>query len=219
MIIFVFSLRDGQLSVFSKSVTEKKPFRVVYSDFRRYTVRSAYIMCPFSLSFNKRVDEFFHLVENKQHTCIDAVSTIKKTWVNEKVKDILRDGKKHSPSEIIDILYNVHGVRVGAVVMSHALTDIKNVMWQEGTSFGHVRSYLDALRTNNDGTDTSLVVEEGVFKRAFVALGMCVRAFAVSTRVVGLDACHDKAKYGGVLLVMTVLDGDGSVFPAALAIA
>ena len=124
-------------------------------------------------------------------------------WVNEKVTDNLRDGKKHSPSEIIDILYNVHGVRVGAVVMSHSLTDIKNVMWQEGTSFGHVRSYLDALRTNNDGTDTSLVVEEGVFKRAFVALGMCVRAFAVSTRVVGLDACHVKAKHGGVMLVMT----------------
>ena len=147
------------------------------------------------------------------------VSTVKKIWVNERVKDVLRDGKRHTPSELIDLLYNVHGVSVGAVMMNHSIVDIKNFMWQEGTSFGHVRSYLDALRTNNDGTDTCLVVEDGVFKRAFVALGMCVRAFAISTRVVGLDACHIKAKYGGVLLVMTVLDGDGSVFPAALAIA
>ena len=147
------------------------------------------------------------------------VSTVKKIWVNERVKDVLRDGKRHTPSELIDLLYNVHGVSVGAVMMNHSIVDIKNFMWQEGTSFGHVRSNLDALRTNNDGTDTCLVVEDGVFKRAFVALGMCFRAFAISTRVVGLDACHIKAKYGGVLLVMTVLDGDGSVFPAALAIA
>ena len=147
------------------------------------------------------------------------VSTVKKIWVNEKVKDVLRDGKKHSPSELIELLYNVHGVTVGAVMMNHSIVDIRNAMWEEGTTFGHLRSYLEALRTNNDGTDTCLVVEEGVFKRAFVALGMCVRAFELSTRVVGLDACHVKAKYGGVLLVMTVLDGDGSVFPAALAIA
>ena len=42
---------------------------------------------------------------------------------------------------------------------------------------------------------------------------MCIDAFAHSTRVIGLVARHIKAKYGGVLLVMTVLDGNASVFP------
>ena len=60
---------------------------------------------------------------------------------------------------------------------------------------------------------------EGAFKRAFLLPGMCVDAFTHSTKVVGLDGCHIKAKYGGVLLVMTVLDGDGHVFPAAIGIA
>ena len=54
---------------------------------------------------------------------------------------------------------------------------------------------------------------------AFLALGMCVRAFPHTTRVVGLDACHIKARYGGALIVMTELDGKGNVFPAALGIA
>ena len=34
-----------------------------------------------------------------------------------------------------------------------------------------------------------------------------------------LDACHIKARYGGVVLVLTVLDGNGNIFPAAIAIA
>ena len=43
--------------------------------------------------------------------------------------------------------------------------------------------------------------------------------FFNSTKVCGLDAVHIKARYGGVLLVLTVLDGDGHVFPVAIGIA
>ena len=48
---------------------------------------------------------------------------------------------------------------------------------------------------------------------------MCIEAFSHSPKVVGLDACHIKAKYGGVILVMTILDGNGSVFPGAIGVA
>ena len=34
-----------------------------------------------------------------------------------------------------------------------------------------------------------------------------------------LDGCHIKAKCGGVILAATILDGNGSVFPAAVGIA
>ena len=34
-----------------------------------------------------------------------------------------------------------------------------------------------------------------------------------------LDGCHIKAKYGGVILAATILDWNGSVFPAAVGIA
>ena len=66
---------------------------------------------------------------------------------------------------------------------------------------------------------THLVENNNVFERAFFALGMCIPSFPRTTRVVGLDACHIKASYGGVLLVMTVLDGNISIFPIALGIA
>ena len=48
---------------------------------------------------------------------------------------------------------------------------------------------------------------------------MCVQSFPHTTSVIDLDACHIKAKYGGALLVMTVLDGNGQVYPASIGIA
>ena len=47
---------------------------------------------------------------------------------------------------------------------------------------------------------------------------MCVNAYHNSTKVIALDGCHIKAKYGGVILDATVLDGNGNVFPAAVGI-
>ena len=71
----------------------------------------------------------------------------------------------------------------------------------------------------NEGTKTFLVTQNGRFKRTFIALRMCIDSFDFTTRIVGLDACHIKASYGGAVLVMTVLDGNGQVFPSSIAIA
>ena len=86
-------------------------------------------------------------------------------------------------------------------------------------SFGRLRAYLESLTALNPGTTTRLLETDSVFERAFMALGMCVDSFQHTPGVVGLDACHIKASYGGVLLVMTVLDGNGQVYPAAIGIA
>ena len=75
------------------------------------------------------------------------------------------------------------------------------------------------LAKENEGTTTGLISIEGVFQRAFLCPGMCARAFERTTKIVGLDACHIKTRYGGALLVTTVLDGNGQIFPVAVGIA
>ena len=57
------------------------------------------------------------------------------------------------------------------------------------------------------------------FLRAFLYPGVCLDAFLNTTQISGLDACHIKARYGGSLLVMTALDGNGQLFPVALGVA
>ena len=96
---------------------------------------------------------------------------------------------------------------------------MKNAILADNASFGIVRSYLESLAKANPGTTTNFQALDGQFLRAFLCPSMCGNAFHNSTKVIGLDACHIKAKYGGVVLFVTVLDGNGSVFPAALGIA
>ena len=165
------------------------------------------------------LDGVFNLYHVRQHTC-DAVSpTIRRVWVIAKTKEILRERPKITVSELRDWLKERHQVDVDMTIVSLALRDVKNDPIHEAISFGHLASFLEALGRTDERTRTSLLREGSFFKRAFLALGMCVRAFPHTTRVIGLDACHIKARYGGALLVMTVLDGNGNVFPAAIGIA
>ena len=104
-------------------------------------------------------------------------------------------------------------------MLTRAIRNAKALAAFEKVPFGTLRPFLEALVQCNRGMVKCVTAQDGVFKRAFLAPGMCVASFTHSTRVVGLDACHIKAYYGGVLLVMTILYGNGQVFPRAVAIA
>ena len=99
-----------------------------------------------------------------------------------------------------------------------AIKEAKRDVLDERVPFGAVGPFLEALSLTNGGTTPQVIAQDGVFQRAFLALRMCVDSFWHSTRVVCLDACHIKAYYGGVVLVMTSLDGNNQVFPGAVAI-
>ena len=124
-----------------------------------------------------------------------------------------------TPSQLQDSLRRGHGVNVGNVMVSNSLADAKKEERQTNDSFGLIASFLNALAGTNNGTTTSLYYQDGTFQRAFLALGMCVKAFSHSTRVLGLDACHLKTPHGGVLLVLTILDSNGQIIPGSLGIA
>ena len=81
------------------------------------------------------------------------------------------------------------------------------------------KSFLTKFVETNVGSTASTTVKGGEFQRAFLCPQMCVNGFLHSTHVVALDGCHVKTKFGGVLLVMTVLDGNGNIFPCAIGVA
>ena len=85
--------------------------------------------------------------------------------------------------------------------------------------FGKVSSLFDTLRESDPNTTTDIVVQDGHFHRAFLCPGACSRAFGLSLHVIGVDGCHLKTKYGGVLLVATALDGNSNIFPICIGIA
>ena len=111
-----------------------------------------------------------------------------------------------------------YGIDVPGVLLERCMGEAKSGIACQERSFGIVDAFLEALKTKNPSTTTVFETEDGAFLRAFLMPGMCVDAFRHSTRVISLDGCHVKSKYGGVILVLTVLDGNGNVFPAAIGI-
>lgn len=82
--------------------------------------------------------------------------------------------------------------------------------------------YCDNLCRNNPGSKIILesIDEERThrFSRVFVCYGAAAKGFAYCRPVLGLDGTHLKAKYKGILLCVTGVDANGSLFPLASAV-
>ena len=168
------------------------------------------------MSFFKRVDGQFHLVEEKPHCCNSLLPTLKKTWFMSHIEAIVKGDLNITKADAKKQLKDNFAINVDEVRLGRYLSLGKSDYFLKGLSFGLIENYLQVVSTLNEGTATNLCTDGDQFKRAFLFPRMCIDAFLNSTKVCGLDACHIKAKYGGVLLVLTVLDGDGHVFPAAI---
>ena len=107
------------------------------------------------------------------------------------------------------------GIHVPVRLLERCMGEAKSGIAFNERSFGLVRAFLEKLERNNPLTTALFEEMDGRFRRALLLPGMCVNAFHHSTRVIGVDGCHIKSKYCGVILVVSVLDGNGNVFPAA----
>ena len=179
------------------------------SDTDRVLVKCPKPQCPFKLSFRVIGEGVFHFVEEHQHECNALLPTIKGVWLREKIFDLLEERGKANAKQLTELLHEKYAITPDEKAVKNALLDVKKALLVDNRAFGLLSPFLDALAKMNEGTTTSLLTKDGLFQRAFLIPGVCAQAFDNTTKIVGLDACHIKARYGGVLLVMTVLDGNG----------
>ena len=210
---------DVLIFVCENSVQLKKPFVVSKSESRRIVFKCKQDGCGFTLSFYKRFDSFYHVSSHQDRTCNEIFPVVKTVWVIEKALEFLNEQGKIRTSTFTQWIHETYQVIIEKTMVSRAISNVKRTVLFESTPFGFIAPFLKASEERNPGTVTSLTSRDGVFERSFLALRMCINPFRHSTRVMGLDACHIKASYGGALLVWTLLDGNGNVFPAALGIA
>ena len=81
--------------------------RVVQEAVLRDEKRVSAVFCPLSkrgmrvfMCFFQKLYGFFHIVDERQHTCDDVFPTIKKVWVSWKVGMVLNERRNISPSEL-----------------------------------------------------------------------------------------------------------------------
>ncbi|WOL00674.1 hypothetical protein Cni_G09387 [Canna indica] len=148
------------------------------------------------------------------------------SWVAEKVVDKVRGSSKTKLSEIIVEIQSKYSASISIHTAFNALKKTKNIM--EGTAkeqYANLRRYLaEMLRASNHNT-CKLQIErpQGSLQPIFQRLYMCFegskKGFLQGCRpFIGVDGCHLKTKYGGVLLVAVGRDANDQYFPLAFAV-
>ena len=200
-------------------MSAKKPFKVFLSDSERFEVVCPVDGCAFRLNIRAQKDNHFHITKmNYAHTCCSFTPTITRALVFSKTLRFIADRPKVTIPELTDSFRRSFGVNVTTATLERCLNEVHKSFGGDA-QFWTIKSFLQAFVERNPGSTTWFQDNDGEFLMAFLSPAVCVHAFNNSTRVIALDACHVKARYGGVIMALTVLDGDGCVFPGVLGVA
>lgn len=213
------TLQDAKEYLAARSIVEKKPFRVKKSDPTRLDVVCQHPTCTFQINIVSDHEGLFYISKSRPHSCNAVNPTIKKSWVCLRISEILPENPHMTTNDLFTHFKLMFGVDVPKQMLVKAKCSVKKTTRESAASFGKVKSFFELFVETNVGSTSSFTVNGGEFQRAFLCPQMCVDAFHHSTHVVALDGCHMKTKFGGVLLVMTVLDGNGNIFPCAIGLA
>lgn len=76
--------------------------------------------------------------------------------------------------------------------------------------------YVQEVRTKNPGSSVYLGLNpngSNKFEKLFVCLATCKEGFKSSRMIIGVDGCHLKGKYGGILLTVVGIDPNNNIYP------
>jgi len=172
----------------------------------RFTAVCAVSECEWYIHASVHPDKstFEIKVYHDKHSCAKTTnnSEVSSNWIAQKMVAHLRA----DPNLSYD------------VIEEHLLT-------KYAKSYGKLRKYALIVLKSNPGSTAYITVDRHeishnpVFKRFFLSMAAMKMGFKKGCRqFIGLDGCHLKGPYGGVLLSAISLDGNNGLFPLAIAI-
>ncbi|KAL0373872.1 UNVERIFIED_CONTAM: hypothetical protein Sradi_3302900 [Sesamum radiatum] len=170
-------------------------------------------------------------LENK-HTCVraDKIKEASASWMTNKLIDVLRENPDMKARGLRNEVRKF-GVTLPNMKLYRAKKmTIDIIEGGHASSYGLLSAYakmvektnLDSLlklqyHTNAEGIES--VPGTLTFKRIFIGLDALKHGFLHGCNpFLGLDGCHLKGPYGGVLLAAIDLDGNNGLFPMAYAV-
>ncbi|KAL0230951.1 hypothetical protein GEMRC1_010356 [Eukaryota sp. GEM-RC1] len=86
-------------------------------------------------------------------------------------------------------------------------------------SYSLLPGYFRLLKDKMPGTVTVIESgDDGEFSRCFLAFEASIQGFQYCKPVFGLDGCHIKSQYLGVMLIAVAIDANGHTFPLAFSV-
>ena len=140
------------------------------------------------------------------------------------IVDMVKSNPKISVHEIVDYMKNTYAVGIKACAAAKARSLAREVV--EGDSskqFSLLWSYCAELRKASQGNTCKIMLEGPgpellpKFQRFYICLDGCKRALSACRPFIGVDGCHLKTEYGGILLAAVGRDPNDQYLPLAFA--
>ncbi|XP_060668073.1 uncharacterized protein LOC107412125 [Ziziphus jujuba] len=147
-------------------------------------------------------------------------------WLSRKIEDKVRC----NPGMKIKDLKKEVRVMIGVHVSNAKLYTTKNRLLEKlsgdhGASYSKLHDYGNILLCKNPDTMVQVkchrnyIFENPVFQRFFLSFPAQKDGFLKGCRpFIGVDGCHLKGQFGGVLLVAVGVDPNNSIFPLAFSV-
>ncbi|KAL5568681.1 hypothetical protein UlMin_025256 [Ulmus minor] len=204
-------------------------FKKIKASRSRQTYKCRAEGCPWRIHASTSPCKTYFMVKSfiSEHKCqaVRNNRVASSAWIAKVLATDFRDDPTMSLANIRQKLKDRHGLT--------NLTDCKlfraRMKAKGGTIFSHtdefmnLRRYAHMVLTTNPGSK-AIIQSDATgnpphFRRLFICLHACIMGFLEGCRpIIGLDGCHLKGPYGGILLAAIGLDGNLQFFPLAYAI-
>lgn len=161
----------------------------------------------------------------ERHTCTNRTGSGKNrmansSWIASIIEeDVREDGYSLKPRRIQERVLNRHGVPVKYWVCWKALGKaLTKVFGSYEDGYKWTPEVCRQILLKNQGSIASVATDsDGAFSYCCLAFDAYLKGFKEGCRpFVGLDGCHLKGKFGGVLLSAVALDANNGMYPLAI---
>ncbi|KAL0916752.1 hypothetical protein M5K25_014287 [Dendrobium thyrsiflorum] len=213
----------------SNAILQNFGFKIKASDKSRVIATCSYRGCPWRIraslcsdghSFEVRKLQASHLCPgvnragNKQATI---------TWIANEIKDLVKRNPDITPKDISNNLETTYGLSLPYMKIWRSRELAREQLFGSiDENYSWVPTLKSELMKRNPGSHISYLCDNQnhSFKRFFVSFKVCIDGFFAGCRyLIGIDACHLKSKYLGVLMAANCLDGNNGLFTIAFAVA
>ncbi|PKA56498.1 hypothetical protein AXF42_Ash015271 [Apostasia shenzhenica] len=210
------------------AVKEKFRIKAQYSEKKRLIVICSVKECPWRI--NAIVDPKYDIWRiskfNNEHKCAlprrKSKELVTSSWVANLIKEFVREHPETSLRQLRQRLKQDYGLNLTYMKLWRSREIARKIVFGEvEDSYQQLPIFYKELLQTYTGSHIILdySLEDFTFQRFFLSFKACVEGFIKGCRpLIGLNACHLKGKYLGMLISATALDGNRQLYPIAYAV-
>ncbi|KAL2932594.1 NAD kinase [Bienertia sinuspersici] len=202
------------------------------ADNERYTAECADVRCSWRIHASKLADEHTWAIKSLRHAHNCDLNLVNNPmancdWAASKLLDEIRENPDIKGKALNAALWRMHGITMAtSTLYKMKAKALQIIQGGHDQSYSNLVAYCELLKQKNPGsiafcTWKQLQAPERAlqFKSIFISFAAQFKGLITGCRgLVGVDGCHLKGNYGGILLSAVSLDGNNEIFPVAVAV-